>query len=86
MPLAPDAAVLDSLERYLVRLDPQLANVSLDRHAHMIDAGYVDSLRATELLAFVEETYGVDVEADRLLTDLSSLHALATWVAERKRP
>jgi acyl carrier protein len=46
----------------------------------MLDERYIDSLRATELLAFVERTYGVDVDADRLLTDLSSLRALAAWI------
>jgi acyl carrier protein len=80
VPVASEPAVLDALRRYLVRLDARLADTSMDFDAHMLDERYIDSLRATELLAFVEQTYGVDVNADRLLTDLSSLRALAAWI------
>jgi acyl carrier protein len=80
VPVASEPAVLDALQRYLVRLDARLADTTMDFDAHMLDERYIDSLRATELLAFVERTYGVDVDADRLLTDLSSLRALAAWI------
>ncbi len=86
MPTDSGATVLEALRRHLIRLDPRLADVRIDPQANLFDERYLDSLGATELLAFIEEQYGVRLEADRLLSDLSSLQALATCVATEARP
>lgn len=54
----------------------------LNPTAHLYDSGYVDSLRATDLITFVHKTYQVKVSEMKLVSSLSSLSALATHIAE----
>ena len=52
----------------------------LDPHASIFDEGYVDSMSYVELLARVEERYGVAVPDERVAG--SSLNELAVYIAE----
>ncbi len=47
----------------------------------MCDAGYIDSIRAADLLAHVERSYGVRVPEVELVGSLSTLNALIAHVA-----
>jgi acyl carrier protein len=80
----PDA-VLGTLGARIAALDPEAGGGGIDPDEGLLDAGYVDSLTAAQLLAWVEEAYGVHVSVDRLVGDLSTLRALASWVAVRAR-
>jgi D-alanine--poly(phosphoribitol) ligase subunit 2 len=39
------------------------------RDVDLFDGGYVDSVGFTELLAFIEEQFGIEVPEDELLSD-----------------
>ena len=79
------SAIMQALQAVLGELDPELAEQDLDVDADLFSAGYVDSRSVLGLLAYVEETYGIDdLEAERLGEDLATLRALATWVSEHE--
>jgi acyl carrier protein len=51
------------------------------RNAALFDLGYVDSVGVVELLAFVRETFGVEIPDDDLLSDdFSTLDGIARIV------
>ena len=83
---SPDTTtqLMESLTREMQRLRSELTGVTIDPEAGLLDAGYLDSLSATELLSHVEEVYGVYVAADRLVGDLYSLRALADGIANNR--
>jgi acyl carrier protein len=54
------------------------------RSVPLFDTGYVDSIGAVELLAFLEETFGVQVPDDELLSDdFSTIDGIAAIVHRR---
>jgi acyl carrier protein len=61
----------------------ELTAEAIDPAAHIFDAGYVDSMNSLTLLDFIEERYGVTVPEVDLIGGLSTLSALAEFVAER---
>ena len=75
--------VMAALTKELVALNSELEGTTIDPDATLLDVGYLDSLSATELLAYVERTYGVYVAADRLVGDLPSMRRLAAFVVEQ---
>lgn len=77
--------VLETLVQEILRLNPEAKAVEIDPDVGLLDAGYVDSLAAAQLLVSVEKNYGVFVSVDRLAGDLPTLRALAAWVAARAR-
>lgn len=57
---------------------------SLDEDESFLEAGVVDSLGVVELVAFVEETYGIDVPDDDIVPDnFDSVDNLAAYIARR---
>jgi acyl carrier protein len=57
----------------------------LKENASFLDAGIVDSTGVLELVAHLEERYGIKVADDELIPDnLDSIDAIATFI-ERKR-
>jgi methoxymalonate biosynthesis acyl carrier protein len=42
---------------------------NFDRSVDLFEAGYVDSVGITEMLAYINETYGIDIPDDHLLSD-----------------
>ncbi len=53
---------------------------------HLFDYGYVDSFGATELIAFVEEQFGVEVrQSDLVAYPLNTVREIATFATQRKR-
>lgn len=72
----------DDLEQFVRRAfavdgsDPHF-----DRSIDLFDAGYVDSVGITEMLAYINATYGVDIPDDRLLSEeFSSIDGMATVI------
>lgn len=55
------------------------------RSALLFENGYVDSVGAVELLAFVQERFGVIVPDEELLSDdFSTIDGIATVIARAK--
>ena len=78
------AAVESSLRRFFAeRSGGALEPDAIDPTAHLFDAGYVDSMNSLTLLDFIEERYGVEIPEVDLVGGLSTLSALAGYVAER---
>jgi acyl carrier protein len=78
------AAVESSLRRFFAeRSGGALEPDAIDPTAHLFDAGYVDSMNSLTLLDFIEERYGVEIPEVDLVGGLSTLSALAEYVAER---
>jgi acyl carrier protein len=78
------AEVESSLRRFFAeRSGGALEPEAIDRNAHLFDAGYVDSMNSLTLLDFIEEQHGVTVPEVDLVGGLSTLSALAEYVAER---
>lgn len=61
--------------------DPRPAE-EIDPEIHMYDAGYVTSISAADLLAFVDEHYGLDISETKLIGPLQNLSALAKHIRE----
>jgi acyl carrier protein len=57
--------------------DGQLATSDIDPDEHLYDAGYVDSQSSVALLAYIEESWGVEVSEVDLVGRLASVSALA---------
>ena len=81
------AEVESSLRRFFAeRSGGSLTPDEIDARVHLFDAGYVDSMNALTLLDFIEERYGVVVPEVELVGGLSTLSALAGYVAARSIP
>lgn len=51
---------------------------------HLFDYGYVDSFGAAELLAFIEDTYGIEVtQKDLLLYPMNTISEIAGYIVEK---
>jgi acyl carrier protein len=58
------------------RREPEEIDVEL----HMYDAGYVTSITAADLLAYIDERYGLDISETKLIGPLQNLAALAAHI------
>jgi acyl carrier protein len=52
----------------------------IDVELHMYDAGYVTSISAADLLAFIDQRYGLDIAETKLIGPLQNLAALAAHI------
>lgn len=52
----------------------------IDVELHMYDAGYVTSITAADLLAYIDERYGLDISETKLIGPLQNLAALAAYI------
>ncbi len=84
--LCQNGRVEEEIRAFLVQNFPLGEDVSsLDASASLIDAGVIDSTGVLELVAFVEERYGIVVEDEELLPEnLDSIERIAGYV-QRKR-
>lgn len=79
--------ILTALVHELCVRNPDLSPSEVDPEAELLGAGYLDSLSATEFLSHVEAAYDVAVGIDRLVGDLATIRALATYITDaRGRP
>lgn len=77
--------VKDTLRDYIIeyaQLEPDEPDFSDE--VDLFDYGFVDSLGATEIVLFLEETFGVEItQADITLYPMNSINEIAE-VVERK--
>lgn len=76
-----EAVVLSDLVRWIVQRDGSLEADDIDSTAGMYDAGYIDSMRAADLLVHIEDHYQVIVSERALAADLASLATLAAHIS-----
>ncbi|HYE81363.1 MAG TPA: acyl carrier protein [Clostridia bacterium] len=51
---------------------------------NLFDYGYVDSFGATDILAFIESTYGIEVtQKDLLLYPMSSISEITEYIVKK---
>ena len=80
-PAGSHLEVLDRLRSHVAALsEGKLSLDAIGPTAGILDYGYVDSLSAVSLLAFIEEQYGVSISEVDLVVRLPSLDALARHV------
>lgn len=78
-------AILAHLRETVLELaDGRLTSDDIDPQAHMLDYGYIDSLSAVTLIATIGEHYAVEVAEVDIVGRLSSLSALAEYVASER--
>lgn len=51
---------------------------------HLFDYGYVDSFGATDIMHFIESTYGIEVtQKDLMLYPMSSINEIADYIVRK---
>ena len=77
--------VKDTLRSYIMEhfnIEPD--DPDFDDDVHLFDYGFVDSLGATEIVLFLEETFGVEItQKDIILYAMNTVNEIA-GVVERK--
>jgi acyl carrier protein len=57
----------------------------LEDNASLLDRGIIDSTGVLEVIAFLEETFGITVEDDEMLPDnLDSIERIAKFVSRKR--
>lgn len=52
--------------------------------AHLFDLGFVDSLGATEIIIFAEETFGIEIsQKDILMNDMNTINEIAAVIESK---
>ncbi len=70
---------------YVVARFPSARGLNLGDEASLLDAGLIDSLGVLDLVAFVEETFGIQVGDDDLIPDnFDSVGALVRFVLRQR--
>ena len=69
-------------ERYAIPAD----DADFTDDVHLFDYGYIDSLGAVELVNFVQETFGVQInQSDLMAYPMNTINEIATFASLRKR-
>jgi acyl carrier protein len=69
------------LENYLFTDDPQ----ALSNKDSFLDKGIIDSTGILEVIAFIEETYDVEVEDEEMIPEnLDSVDNIVAFIARKK--
>ena len=78
--------VAEDLTQFVLRdLAARRGVTSLDAHDDLLGKGIVDSLGITELIAFLEERYGVDVRPEDIVPENFRTLANIEAFVERRR-
>ena len=77
--------VKDTLRSYIMEhFNIEADDPDFDDDVHLFDYGFVDSLGATEIVLFLEETFGVEItQKDIILYAMNTVNEIA-GVVERK--
>jgi methoxymalonate biosynthesis acyl carrier protein len=82
-PRDQQAAIGDDLERFVRRtFAVDAGDPNFDRSVDLFEAGYVDSVGITEMLAYINDTYGIDVPDEHLLSEeFASIDGMAAVIS-----
>lgn len=77
--------VVDSVAAWVQSRAAEAGGIALDADSRLLEGGLIDSLGILELMAFLGETYGIEVsDEDFLPENFETIGSLASFV-ERKR-
>ena len=62
----------------------ELRAEAINPDVHIYDAGYVDSMRSSDLLVFLDKELGVSIPEAKLVGSLSTLSALCEYVDTKR--
>mgnify|MGYP005838325655 FL=1 len=80
-----DAAIREEVKRFIVDNFLFGASEGFDENASFLESGVIDSTGILELVTFLEETYGIQVEDEELIPEnLGSIDAVTRYL-NRKR-
>ena len=82
-PVTYETVLSDLCQWISANSDLGLSSNQLDANLHIYDCGYVDSIRAAELLAHIQTTYQLLIPEADLVGDLFSLNAIAREICSR---
>jgi methoxymalonate biosynthesis acyl carrier protein len=67
-------------ERYEIEEDDD----EFTHEVHLFDYGYIDSIGATALIAYIEQTYGVQVtNQDLMLYSMNTINEIAAFIRQK---
>jgi D-alanine--poly(phosphoribitol) ligase subunit 2 len=76
------ADLLQELETYIrTRYEIEDDDDDFDVDVHLFDYGYIDSIGATALIAYIEKTYNVQVtQQDLMLHTMNTVREIANFI------
>jgi len=75
----------DHLSQFLLERFPQISPADLDQDKPMLTSGVLDSLGVLELVAFIEESYSIQLQDEDLVPEnFDQLSALMAFVEQRR--
>lgn len=77
--------VLETVSRFVIDTFPLARSRAVGADDRLIESGVVDSLGVLSLVGFVEETFGIAVDDDDLVTENFETIACVTAFVEKKR-
>ena len=73
--------IIDTLGEYI----KEQYNAKLDRQENIFSAGIIDSIGFVNLVGFIAEEFGIELEPEDLVEDnFYSLERIAEFIAEKK--
>jgi D-alanine--poly(phosphoribitol) ligase subunit 2 len=81
--VSPQAAIAERIEVFIrTEFDIDPGDTGFGRKVDLFELGYIDSVGFAELLAFLEEEFGVDIpEAELLSEDFLRIEGIASVVS-----
>jgi acyl carrier protein len=76
-------SIAERIERFIRRsFDVAVDDPVFTRDVHLFEAGFLDSVGFAELLAFIEATFGVALDAEELFSeDCTSVNGVSRLIA-----
>ena len=77
--------IMQELERHIrERFEIDEDDEEFTADVHLFDYGYVDSVGATDLIAHIESTYGIQVtNQDLMLYPLNTIREISEFIAKK---
>jgi len=80
-----DSAIRDQIRDFLLTRFPATRNVALDEDASLLEANVIDSLSILDIVAHLEEAFGITIQDDDLVPEnFDNLGALERFVVSRR--
>ena len=82
---APSAELRDSIRGFVHQRFPMAVTAAIGDDESLLDSGIVDSLGILDMVAFLEETHGIEIGDDDLNPEnFDSILSIAEFVASRQ--
>ena len=75
-------SVSDKIQDFL---EKELLVGSIGKDTALVDDGYIDSIQILELSTFIEDSFGVTLDADDMqIENFETINAIAIFVAQKR--